>query len=514
MATRIGKETVKSPRELVISFYAAMEDIRRKVTPDIKQSEKSVLVFIPLGGGKSRLGGSAFAQTLKQIGNESPDMDDPMLVKRAFEAVQQLIEEGLILAGHDVSDGGLVTAILEMAFAGNCGFNVGIVHGDTPIEGLFAEELGLVIEVDAGDANEICLGLASQDIPCRVIGVTTLQKRVIIRHKGTVVLDEPMQLLRSWWEETSYQLERLQSDPECADEEKRNIEDRKGPTYALPFSVHPTAPGILVSTRKPKVAILREEGSNSDREMTAAFHAAGFDPWDIAMTDLLDGRITLDGFRGLAAVGGFSYADVPESAKGWAATILFHEKLKKMFDAFYDRPDTFSLGICNGAQLFGLLGWVPWRGLPAERQPRFVHNRSGRFESRWATVKVRKSPAMMLRGMEGLVFGIHVDHGEGLLHFPDLSVRECVLTENLAAVVYVDDEGNPTRKYPFNPSGTPLGITGVSSRDGRHFAMMPHPERCILPWQCHWLPEDLKWELTVTPWLRMFQNAREWCEGN
>jgi phosphoribosylformylglycinamidine synthase len=265
------------------------------------------------------------------------------------------------------------------------------------------------------------------------------------------------------------------------------------------------------TVNKPKVAILRDEGSNSDREMTAAFHAAGFEPWDVAMTDLLDNRITLDGFRGLAAVGGFSYADVPESAKGWAATILFNDRLKAMFDAFYDRPDTFSLGVCNGAQLFGLLGWVPWRGLPAERQPRFVHNRSGRFESRWCTVKVLPSPAIMLRGMAGLVFGIHVDHGEGLLHFPDPAIRERVLADNLAAVVYVDDDGNATERYPFTPNGSPGGLTGVTSPDGRHFAMMPHPERCFLPWQCHWLPEKMRRELQVTPWLRMFQNAREWC---
>jgi phosphoribosylformylglycinamidine synthase len=327
----------------------------------------------------------------------------------------------------------------------------------------------------------------------------------------------------------------------CAEEEHEAIYDRPGPTYHLPFTPAVTdavflgedvfepsravdderrggAKGVRsdrtpkrVAIKKPKVAILRDEGSNSDREMTAAFHFAGFEPWDVAMTDLLEGRLTLDGFRGLAAVGGFSYADVPESAKGWAATILFNARLKAMFDAFYDRPDTFSLGICNGAQLFGLLGWIPWRGLPAERQPRFVHNRSGRFESRWSTVKVLKSSAIMLRGMEGLVFGIHVDHGEGLLLFPDPTIRERVLTDSLAAVVYVDDDGNPTERYPFNPSGTPGGLTGITSPDGRHLAMMPHPERCCLPWQAHWLPEKLRRGLAVTPWLRMFQNAREWC---
>jgi phosphoribosylformylglycinamidine synthase len=518
MATRVGSETVKSPRELVISVYAAVPDIRKTVTPDIKRPGESALLFIDLGGGKNRLGGSALAQTRRSIGNESPDMDDPALLKLTFEAVQELLDHGLILAGHDRSDGGLVTTLCEMAFAGNCGIDVGLPVGPGPlpnaIDVLFSEELGLVLEVAAADEREVGKVLAGRGITAVAVGRTTVEKRIVIRENGLTALDEDMRVLRGWWEETSYQLERLQVNPSCADEEREAIYDRPGPTYHLPFTpaeVRSDRTPKRSTVTKPKVAILRDEGSNSDREMTAAFHFAGFEPWDVAMTDLLDGRITLEGFRGLAAVGGFSYADVPESAKGWAATILFNARLKAMFAAFYDRPDTFSLGICNGAQLFGLLGWIPWRGLPAERQPRFVHNRSGRFESRWSTVKVLKSPAIMLRGMEGLVFGIHVDHGEGLLHFPDPTIRERVLTDSLAAVVYVDDDGNPAERYPFNPSGTPGGLTGVTSPDGRHFAMMPHPERCFLPWQAHWLPEELRRDLAVTPWLRMFQNAREWC---
>jgi phosphoribosylformylglycinamidine synthase len=298
--------------------------------------------------------------------------------------------------------------------------------------------------------------------------------------------------------------------PACAEEEKREIYDRRGPSYHLGFEPRRTAPGILKAAEKPKVAILRDEGSNSDREMTSAFYAAGFEPWDVTMTDLLAGHLDLDGFRGLAAVGGFSYADVPESAKGWAATILFNQRLKEMFQAFYQRPDTFTLGICNGCQLFGLLGWVPWQGIEPERQPRFVRNTSGRFESRWVTVKVLPNRAMMLKGMEDLVFGIHVDHGEGLLSFPDDQIRRQVLAEGLATVAYVDDDGKATEAYPFNPNGSPGGITGLCSPDGRHLAMMPHPERTFLPWQCHWLPEEMK-KLPASPWLRMFQNAYEWC---
>ncbi|HKJ64940.1 MAG TPA: phosphoribosylformylglycinamidine synthase subunit PurQ, partial [Desulfopila sp.] len=309
---------------------------------------------------------------------------------------------------------------------------------------------------------------------------------------------------------TSYQLERLQMNAECADEEKKNIFQRIGPAYNMSFRPEPTEPKLLLLENKPRVAILRDEGSNSDREMTAAFYAAGFEPWDVCMTDLLEGRIDLDGFRGLAAVGGFSYADVPESAKGWAATILFNERLKEMFEAFYRRSDTFSLGVCNGCQLFGLLGWVPWRGLKADEQPRFVSNISGRFESRWATVKVEKSKAIMLAGMEELVFGIHIDHGEGRLIFPEAAVQDRVMSEGLAPLFYVDDHSSPTLDYPFNPNGSAAGIAGLCSEDGRHLALMPHPERVFLPWQAHYLPPEMA-DLEVTPWMRMFQNAYAWC---
>jgi phosphoribosylformylglycinamidine synthase len=230
------------------------------------------------------------------------------------------------------------------------------------------------------------------------------------------------------------------------------------------------------------------------------------------MTDLLEGSITLEMFRGVAAVGGFSYADVPESAKGWAATILFNDTLKNMFDGFYQRPDTFTLGVCNGCQLFGLLGWVPWQGIDPVNQPRFVRNISGRFESRWSTVKVLKSNAIMLKGMEGLVFGIHVAHGEGRLLFPDQEISRQVHEEGLAALAYVDDSGMVTERYPFNPNGSPQGLTGLCSPDGRHLAMMPHPERSFLKWQAHWLPEDMKKGLAVSPWLQMFQNAYQWCK--
>ncbi len=510
MATMVGDETVKSPRELVISAYAAMRDINRVVTPDLKHPGESNLIFIDLAYGKNRMGGTALAQTLGHLGNEPPDLDDPALLRKTFQVVQDLVDKALITAGHDRSDGGLVTTLLEMAFAGNCGLELFVEGESSAVEAMFSEELGLVFECREFDTQQVMQTLRENGIPYRNLGLTIPEQKIILHYNDDLVLDEDMRVLRQWWEETSYQLDRLQMNPACADEEKKNIFDRRGPAYHLSFT--PVLPPVDVLTRtdKPKVAILRDEGSNSDREMTSAFYTAGFEPWDITMTDLLEGAISLDGFRGLAAVGGFSYADVPESAKGWAATILFNERLKGMFDEFYNREDTFTLGICNGCQLFGLLGWVPWQGIKPENQPRFVRNTSGRFESRWVTLKVQDSSSIMLKGMQDLVFGIHVDHGEGRLHFPDPVIRDRVQAEGMTPVVYVDDQGNPTEAYPFNPNGSPGGLAGLCSPDGRHLAMMPHPERVFLPWQAHWLPEEMK-DLEVSPWLQMFRNAYEWC---
>ena len=509
MATMVDGETVKSPRQLVISLYAAVPDIRKKVTPDLKHPG-STLLFLDFSTGNERLGGSALAQVYNQTGEISADMEDPQLVKQGFLLIQRLIAEDMISAGHDRSDGGLITTLLEMAFAGNCGFAIDLESESSVFKTLFSEELGYVVECPEGQVEKISALCADAGISVRKLGVSTVEKQVQITFNGQIVLDDSMVVLRQRWEETSYQLERLQANPSCADQEKEHIYDRSGPSYHLSFSPELPDKSAQSAKQKPKVAILRDEGSNSDREMSSAFFTAGFEVWDISMTDLLEGRASLDDFRGLAAVGGFSYADVPESAKGWAATIRFNERLKEQFEAFYNRPDTFSLGVCNGCQLFGLIGWVPWAGLEPELQPRFVRNTSGRFESRWTTVKITKSPAIMLKDMEDLVFGIHVDHGEGRLHFPDEQIRKQVLEQSLAPVVYVDDDGNQTEAYPFNPNGSPFGLAALCSPDGRHLAMMPHPERVFLPWQAHWLPEEMK-DLTTSPWLKMFCNSYDWC---
>jgi phosphoribosylformylglycinamidine synthase len=511
MAARVGDEVVKAPGQVVVSAYASMPDIAQVVTPDLKCPGASRLLLLDLAPGKHRLGGSALAQAFGQIGDASPDVDDPQLLKRAFLAVQDLIAEGLILAGHDRSDGGLAATVAEMAMSGNCGVRIALEEDHEALTQLCAEELGLVVEVRSRDEDRVKSVLGAADIPFRVLGETAKERRVVMAQGAKTVLDIATPALLAWWEETSDQIEQLQMNPACA-REQAGSHDRPGPTYHLSFEPLPTPGPVLLRERKPRVAILREEGSNGDREMTSAFFAAGFEPWDVTMTDLQRGTANLDGFRGLVFVGGFSYADVLDSAKGWAGIIRFHEKVRAMFDSFYRRPDTFTLGVCNGCQLMALLGWVPWLGIPDTRQPRFIRNTSGRFESRWATLKIVGSPALMLQGMEDSIMGIWVAHGEGRLYCPDPDILRQAVAKNLVPCYFVDDTARPTEAYPFNPNGSTQGIAAFCSPDGRHLALMPHPERAFLKWQWPWMPEPWKSSLRASPWLRMFQNARVWCE--
>lgn len=533
-------EVVKSPGTLVISAYAPCPDITKVITPDFKMPGKSRLIYIDLGQGENRLGGSALAHCYKQVGDKSPDIDNAQLLKNAFNSIQELINKELILAGHDRSDGGLITTLLEMAFAGNCGievilngqrkrsnreeiqnsiFNIQNTEQEEIISNLFSEELGLIIEYLPEKEDDIISVFKNYSVPYHIIGKTLSEKKIIV-HFMTVdsvpitVIDEDMRKLRAIWEETSHQLDMLQANPECVLEEKNVIYDRTVPFYHLSFIPEQTPEVIIKKRSKPAVAIIREEGSNGDREMTSAFYIAGFEPWDIMMTDLLTEKIDLSNFKGAVFVGGFSYADVLDSAKGWAGTIKLNKRLYDKFQNFYNRSDTFSLGVCNGCQLMALLGWVPWQGIEDEFQPRFIHNKSGRFESRFSSVKIFESPSIMLNNMEGSVIGIWIAHGEGLAHLPDKKVLDEILAKKLAPIRYVDDDGEVTEKYPFNPNGSPFGITALCTPDGRHLAMMPHPERTFLKWQWPWMPEKMKKDLKASPWLKMFQNARQWCDGN
>ncbi|XP_077983888.1 phosphoribosylformylglycinamidine synthase-like [Glandiceps talaboti] len=536
MAARVGSETVKAPGTLVISAYVGCPDITATVTPDLKCPDgKGALVWVDLSSGKHRLGGTALAQCYSQLGDCSPDLDDPQLLVKVFNTTQQLIADKLITAGHDVSDGGLVTCILEMAFAGNCGVDVNLKtdnSGVTTTELLFAEELGLVLEVAESNVDKVSKCYQDNGVSCHVIGFSEGQAQsaqVQVSVNGTNVLDDKMATLRDVWEETSFRLERLQANPQCVVEEEANMANRTAPSFKLNFdpAVKPDILKNLDGVSKPKIAVIREEGSNGDREMVSSFYMAGFELWDVNMQDLSSGHITLDQFRGVVFVGGFSYADVCGSAKGWAAALLFNPTVRAQFDAFRARRDTFSLGVCNGCQLMGLLGWIApdksqsstetgnaENAASATQGVFLTHNISERFESRFVTVNIKSSPAMMLQGMEGSTLGIWVAHGEGHMKFANDDIPEHLEQNNLAPIRYVDDKGDITTQYPSNPNGSPNGIAAVCSEDGRHLAMMPHPERCTLTWQWPWMPQDWRNSLTVSPWLRMFQNACAWCLEN
>lgn len=503
---------VKAPGQLVVAPYAVMPDVTLHVTPEFK-APGNHLIFIDLSCGNVRLGGSALAQAYQQVGDECPDVEDVIAFKQAFEALQELVARRLIVSLHDRSDGGLITTLLEMGFAGGYGFTVSVYDTlSDPLAAMFSEELGVVIETDQDEAVETLL--ENYGVPYQFIGrVGQREGPVRVEYNGAVVLDESLVHLRRMWEDTSLHLELEQTDPGCVDSERAVLDwQRWVPSWGLSFDPTPTPAAHLREGNQPKVAILRGEGTNGDRELAASFMAAGFEPWDVSITDLLDRKITLDPFQGIAFPGGFAYGDVLDAGKGMAGIIRFSSLLTGQFEEFFRRPDTFSFGTCNGAQLMTLLGWVPLGRMPDAEQPRFVQNTSGRFESRFVTVKVMPSPAIMLRGMAGSVMGVWVAHGEGRLHVPGEGLDD-LIAEQLTPLRYTGPDG-PTEQYPYNPNGSPEGITALCSPDGRHLAMMPHPERLAMGmWQWQWTPPEWK-HLTVSPWLRMFQNARTWCAGN
>jgi len=527
MAAGAGGESVMAPGNLVVSAYVTCPDITQVVTPDVKAPGASKLIHVDLAAGRRRLGGSALGQAFNQIGDSSPDVTAAAL-GGMWNATQNLIASNKILAGHDISDGGAAVALLEMAFAGNCGLEVDLpLPAEDPhgaFASLYAEELGLMLEVSPENESEVLAAYSSAGIPATTIGATSDTPAIAINVNGTKEISGNVASLRDVWEATSFRLERLQTAEECAEAEEAGMASRTAPKWNIPFTPSWTPENKInaPASGKVRVAIIREEGSNGDREMAAAVWAAGMEPWDVTMSDLLTGKTVLEAFQGIVFVGGFSYADVMDSAKGWAGTIRFNTKLWEQFQTFYARKDTFSLGVCNGCQLMALLGWVPATGgdatplLPDARQPRFVHNASGRFESRWAMVSIDDStPAIMLKGMGGAQIGVWCAHGEGQAIFPDAQVKAVVDAGGLAPIKYCAPDGTTTEQYPFNPNGSPDGIAAMCSSDGRHLAMMPHPERCFMMWQHPWYPSDLGLEKSDPgPWLKLFQNAREWCESH
>ncbi|HEY4511266.1 MAG TPA: phosphoribosylformylglycinamidine synthase [Candidatus Paceibacterota bacterium] len=508
MAAEVEGELIKSPGTLVVKAYAPVPNIWRVITPDLKKPGESSLGFIDLGLGKDRLGGSAIAQSFGKLGNECPDVD-PQMVKNLFKAVQEMIDEKLILAGHDRSDGGLITTLVEMALSGNCGIEVMLPPDNDINRFLFNEEVGAVIEYLPQHAARIISILGKYSIELIPIGLTLQNLHVVVSTDGVNILNLSNLLLRGWWEETSYQLECLQGNPVTAAHESNCRFTQSVPRYFTSFVPEKTDQALVTSLTRPKVAVIRTVGSNSDKEMIASLHLAGFDPLDVAMSDLLDRTISLEGFNGIVFVGGFSHGDVIESAVGWAATIKMTHVWEEIL-RFRARNDTFILGVCNGAQLVTLLGLVPFEGTPEREQPRLIHNPSRKFESRWSMVHIMGG-SVFFKGMEGSRLGIWSSHGEGQFYFPRKDMFERVLEMGLASVLYCNHLGVPTEEYPFCPNGSPFGIAALSSEDGRCLAIMPHPERSAAGlWQWPWYPEG--WDsLNASPWLRMFQNARAWC---
>ena len=502
MAAADGKGGVcRSPGALTLTAYATCTDITATITPDLKRGGGG-LVFVDLGS--SALGGSALAQALGQLGSEAPDSDVEATTK-AFDVVQTLIKDQLIVAGHDRSDGGLVTTLLEMAFAGGCGISCSFTGSDWASV-LFSEAPGLVVQCAAGKESAVLQAFSGLNaVQCGSIG-----EDCSISVNGSEVLKAPLRELWKEWEATAFAMERLQGrDADCVKAEEASLAVRTPPVYRFAFDAWVERP---LSSRK-RVAVIRCEGSNGDREMCSAFHLAGCEPWDVAVADLASGSLDLDRFRGVAFVGGFSFADTLDSAKGWAGSIKYHATLRPLFERFKARSDTFSLGVCNGCQLLALLGWVP--GVKAdtpEKLPRFVHNASRKFESRWSSITILDSPSILLKGMAGASLGVWIAHGEGRAYFPDDSHRQLVESKNLAPIRYADDSGNATDQYPFCPNGAALGAAALCSPCGRHLAMMPHPERCVLPWQWPYIPPDQPQFAQRSPWRKLFENAAAFLE--
>lgn len=502
LAALIAKMLIKSPETLVITGYAMVPDFREVATPNIKSPGQSRLLYIDFGGGKYRLGGSAFLQYLKQLGEECPDIEDRDLFVRAWEAIQRLHDMGKLLSLHDRSCGGLLITILEMLFAGDCGASVSLKGAD--IWGkMFAEEAGFVLEIHEDDLPDVLALFEKCDVPVVEIGRTKVEKTVKVAFNNEIVLAGSVPELRSAHRETSHQIDRLQINPVCADQAKQNLLDPGIPSLELTFTPRPTPREILEGGLKPRVAVLRNKGTNGDREMIAAFKAVGFEVYDVHMKALITGQITLDFFQGIVFAGGFSFADIFGAGKGWAMQV--RECLAGQLKKFMARPNTWILGVCNGCQAGALLGLAPFEKLDRKRQPLFLRNTSRAFESRSVEVGILKSPSIMFTDMAGSRLTIPVAHGEGRMWFPDEGAIREVAENYLATMAFVDNSGSPTMDYPLNPNGSVYGWTGLCDPTGRFNLMMPHPERIFLLQQWPWLPQG--WDdLLASPWIRLFQN--------
>jgi phosphoribosylformylglycinamidine synthase len=501
-------KSVIAPVSLIVSAFAPVRDVRRTLTPALQMDERPTsLWLIDLAGGKNRLGGSALAQVYGELGDEPADLDAAQPLLQLAAALRDMRALGMLRAYHDRSDGGLLVTLLEMAFAGHCGLDIALPAArGAALAQLFAEEPGVVVQILAGDEPAFSEILARHQLAAAALylGAPVSELRVQVR-VGAVQMDESWADLKRAWSETSWRLRRLRDDPQCADEEfaAQTAEEDPGLSVALSFDPQQdiAAPFIARGVR-PAVAILREQGVNSQVETAAVFDRAGFTPHDVHMTDLLSGRRSLSEFKGLIACGGFSYGDVLGAGEGWAKSVLFHAAAREEFERFFSRGDTFALGICNGCQMFAALksiipGTAHW--------PRFVKNRSEQHEARFSLVEILESPSVLLAGMEGSVLPIAVSHGEGRAEFASPEAAAACAESGLVGVRYIHHDRSVASTYPANPSGTPFGIAALCNDDGRVTITMPHPERSFRYVQNSWHPRDVG---EYSGWTRLFRNAR------
>ena len=501
-----GRKVV-APVSLVVTAFAALPDVRGTLTPQLRGGG-SDLVLVDLGAGQNRLGGSILGQVRGGFGGAVPDLDDPARMRALYAAMADLRERDLVLAYHDRSDGGLWATVSEMAFAGRVGVQLGLPAGLSDadvVRALFAEELGVVLEVPRASLGDVVALLREHGLgDCvQVVGRTMKTSAVAVTRGDEVLLHKEIHELQQAWDDVSWRIAALRDNPECADEEHAAAghPDDAGLQVALSFdaAVDVAAPYVSLGTR-PKVAILREQGVNSHVETSYAFDRAGFDTYDVHMTDLQSGRADLAAYQGFVACGGFSYGDTLGAGEGWARSVLFNPALAESFHEFFHRPDTFALGICNGCQMMAALAdHIPG----AEAWPRFTRNRSEQFEGRLSLVEVLDSPSIFFSGMAGSRIPIAVAHGEGLADFSQRGDAAAVHE----AMRFVDGAGRPATAYPANPNGSPGGLTAVTTPDGRFTVLMPHPERVLRNAQMSWTSGSVD---EMSPWLRMFRNARAW----
>jgi phosphoribosylformylglycinamidine synthase len=504
------QKEVTAPLSLIVSAFAPVQDARATLTPQLRTDcGETELLLLDVAAGRCRLGGSALAQVHGTLGSAAPDLDQPLALVKFFEFVQWLNSERRILAYHDRSDGGLLATVCEMMFAGRCGVTLELdgCAARPPLELLFNEELGAVLQVRRSEAEDIRLQAAGRGLACHRIGAPNREDQLCVRQHGRELLSERRVDLHRAWSRTTYELQRLRDNPECARQEYDRLLDAQDPGITPSLTFDPAediaAPFVRAGAR-PRVAILREQGVNGQTEMAAAFDRAGFMAVDVHMTDLVAGRASLAQFKGFAACGGFSYGDVLGAGEGWAKSILFNARARDEFEAFFRRGDTFSLGVCNGCQMMSNLHeLIPGAG----HWPRFVRNQSEQFEARFVMVEVQRSPSLFFEGMAGSRLPVAVAHGEGYAEFGSPQARAAA--ERIVALRFIDNRGEVTEAYPCNPNGSPGGITGLTTPDGRHTILMPHPERVFRTVQHSWHPEDWGED---GPWLRMFRNARRWVD--